>query len=1047
MRGPQISVLPLLLCLATLSAGAQEKRHSVNLLRNGGFDTGWNDEDGNGWLWSWPPGLAALDDSIARAGARSLRISVQDKRDMFDGVVRSARFRILPETIYHVSAWVRASGAALHAKGASSAAVTLSWYDEDWQELRSGQRGKARAQTTRAISLTDSDFEWRLVEKEVRSPAGARAARVELAMDGATGAVWFDEVKVECGYEINTRLAPLATGTIHPTMYPELGIYQAAAPPEIDGRDIDAAWNTFPHMPLLPAYPGQRVADVTLLRICFDREAIYVFLRCGRSAPPLRQRMKKHLDAEVWKNDCVGVLLHPPGAKDTYQIIVGITGDIYDAAGEQTEWNSHALTTVLLDPPSWNVELKIPYESMKTPPPELGAVWGMNVFRYQPDLDQLVATTASADIPPNIADFGCVKFHFKRWPAERTLRTPTAKVIGRLLDPSGPAGSVMVSMGPRSTRTTSCGLYCIEDVDFSLQDLVVHPEGYQRFVGRVYVQAATTYLPTLQLQAVSPYRLSFPANALPFEGGYGLSVRHYLAPANPDRKPDDGSFQSPLRLRAAQGEYEPAAFTIYTKTPLKNVRINVGDLTGEKTRDFLGQEAIRLSLVRLQRKRKHVADRTVQRTVLCPEVLDPCSPFDLDEAGFREVWLSLHVPADAVPDSYSGRIEVIPENEKAIHLPIHVDVLPIRLIEAKKKNGVYAGQGTKETDLRDMKEHGVDVVAFRAVSRAWHSKEETTVYPGNARRVFERLARSGLRGPAIVTPAPIERIVYLDLPGVFVDIGEEQRKTLYTSDVGGLTQIAATLGAGAILLAPLDRPAQSAKERKEREERCEWIRNTTRSGIFSTDALADLFKTEDQPRVQVRCYDAKELDRLDMAESRELSHRLTDGNTQAWFEFKPTANQSGEKAEIDRLAGGFYLWTSPFAARMRWNYRDIHGDPYDDLDEELGEGATLTYPDRTTGLPVSTPQWEAYREGVDDLRYLATLEGLIERAKKAGTAEVERTAAEQVLKNIRDEIDKYGPGMSRLLEQLKPEDYDRWRGEIASAILALQKALPSPDER
>ncbi|NOZ23031.1 MAG: hypothetical protein GXP25_18310 [Planctomycetes bacterium] len=1038
----------LLLCLTVLPLAAQEKEHTLNLLRNGGFEAGWNDEDGRGRLWTWPPGLAGLDDSAAAEGRRSLRICVQGKRDMFDGLARSAAFQVLPETIYRVSARVRASGVMLHAKGAASAGISVSWYDGDWQPLRVVQRGRAKARVTQAASLTATDFDWRPLKGEVRSPPGARAARIGLAMVGATGTVWFDDVKFEYRYEINTKLVPLSRGSIYPTMYPELGIYQADGPPVIDGRDADDAWNTFPCMPLLPAYPGQHIADITLLRVCFDKEALYVYLRCHRSALAPLQRMKKATDAQVWKNDCVGVFLRVPGMSETYKIVVGITGAIYDAAGDRPQWNSHALVAVRHDVPSWSVEMKIPYRSLKTRAPELGAVWGINICRYRPNLDQLVSTTATANTLPDIVDFGGLKFHFKRQPARRSSRTPTATVLGRLLDESGPAAGVMVSIGPQSTRTSSCGLYCIKNAGFSLQGLVIHPGQHERFVARVFVKAARTYLPTIHVRAVDPRRLSFPADALPFDGNIGLSVHSYLTPAAPDRKPDAQGFRTSLRLRAAQGEYEPAAFAIYAKTPLRNVRISVGDLIGTRTQDFLGQNVIKLSLVRLQRKRKYVADRSVQRTVLCPEVLDPYTPVDLDANSFRDVWLSLHVPADAAPDTYTGAVEVAPENEKPVRLPIHVEVLPIRLADSlRKKHGVYAGRGTSEADLRDMKRHGVDIVAFRTASRASYSKGEIAVYSGDARRVLDRFVKSGLRGPVIVTPEPIEQITYVDLLGVLYNISEDQRKALYTSDVSNLAQIAATLQAGPVLFAPLDRPAQFAKQRKEWEDHCQWISGVSRAGIFSHKRLADLFRTEPGPRVRVRCYDARELDRLDMGEFRDMSRLLADGTTQAWFEFDPAVNVAGEKAEVERLANGFYLWVSPFEARMRWSYRDIHGDPYYDLDEELGEGATLTYPAPMTGAPVSTPQWEAYREGVDDLRYIATLEQWIRKAKKAGIAEAERTAAEQVLQQVRDEIDKYRPGMSRLLDRFGPEDYDRWRREIASAIVPLQKALPASEER
>lgn len=77
----------------------------------------------------------------------------------------------------------------------------------------------------------------------------------------------------------------------------------------------------------------------------------------------------------------------------------------------------------------------------------------------------------------------------------------------------------------------------------------------------------------------------------------------------------------------------------------------------------------------------------------------------------------------------------------------------------------------------------------------------------------------------------------------------------------------------------------------------------------------------------------------------------------------------------------------------------------------------MAYP--TVDGVIDTLQWEGYREGVDDTRYLATLLAAIDEAEPA--REKEAAAAEQWL----DTLDISG-------------DLDAIRGEMIDRILQLQ---------
>ena len=88
------------------------------------------------------------------------------------------------------------------------------------------------------------------------------------------------------------------------------------------------------------------------------------------------------------------------------------------------------------------------------------------------------------------------------------------------------------------------------------------------------------------------------------------------------------------------------------------------------------------------------------------------------------------------------------------------------------------------------------------------------------------------------------------------------------------------------------------------------------------------------------------------------------------------------------------------------------------------------------GTPIPVTLWAAYLEGMDDGRYLNTLEKLIARAKDAGfTAEAQRAQAD--IDFIRTSI-KVQPKY-KFDDLWDADTFDAYRWLLASRILELQK--------
>jgi len=97
-----------------------------------------------------------------------------------------------------------------------------------------------------------------------------------------------------------------------------------------------------------------------------------------------------------------------------------------------------------------------------------------------------------------------------------------------------------------------------------------------------------------------------------------------------------------------------------------------------------------------------------------------------------------------------------------------------------------------------------------------------------------------------------------------------------------------------------------------------------------------------------------------------------------------------------------------------------------------------TYPTKNGFVP--TIQWEATREGIDDVRYLTTLEYWVEKAQK--------TKEKPGLKEAVDEAQKilslpeiFYNDFNTLNRKLTPKDFEDLRIQIIKNILIIKKIL------
>ncbi len=464
----------------------------------------------------------------------------------------------------------------------------------------------------------------------------------------------------------------------------------------------------------------------------------------------------------------------------------------------------------------------------------------------------------------------------------------------------------------------------------------------------------------------------------------------------PERFPVPGIVGTELAVSACRGEYEPASFVVDAMEELRDVTVRCSD--AKSAGATLPASQIDVRIVKCWWQAGVELD-DVRHPTLTPELLlkdpefvsvnhrqknhtlkDPQAPRDADElqpvsipaATAQQFWVTVHVPEDAKAGSYRGRLVLKPRNAPEIVMPLRIEVLPFELEEPALTYSIYyRGQlaadqdGKIDTDrkspqqylaeLRDLKAHGVS--------------HPTSYQSFGDQGLFDRAIELRKEAGIVVDP--------------FYSLG---------------------IGTGA----PTSPEALEDLETRVRTHLAQVRKHGIKEFyIYGIDeAEGDVLKAERAAfkvahkagaKVFVACGGATFTlvgDLLDLAVSsgddpekwHDVGHRI----------FNYAGPQVGlEQPETYRRNYGLGLWKAGYDGAMDYAYQDTFGPSVYVDDDATWRDYIFAYP--TVDGVIDTIQWEGFREGVDDVRYLTTLLQAIERGKAAdGKAPLAQEAGEWV---------------------------------------------------
>jgi photosystem II stability/assembly factor-like uncharacterized protein len=161
---------------------------------------------------------------------------------------------------------------------------------------------------------------------------------------------------------------------------------QTAVRPYLDGEFNDPCWKDTTSLKLASA-GGDTVRDFpTEVRLAYDREFLYVALRClhprDRYVAPAKKRGQ---DSDLRPFDRVSLLIDIDRDYATYfQLQVDQRGCVRDDCCGDLTWNPRWYVALKSEPDFWQVEAAIPLGELTGSPVTVGRTWAFNVVRTIP---------------------------------------------------------------------------------------------------------------------------------------------------------------------------------------------------------------------------------------------------------------------------------------------------------------------------------------------------------------------------------------------------------------------------------------------------------------------------------------------------------------------------------------------------------------------------------------------------------------------------------------------------------------------------------------
>ncbi len=516
--------------------------------------------------------------------------------------------------------------------------------------------------------------------------------------------------------------------------------------------------------------------------------------------------------------------------------------------------------------------------------------------------------------------------------------------------------------------------------------------------------------------------------------GYALFARAWCEPVWQTEFPRQSELDAPVRMFAAPDEFETTSFTIHALKDFKEIDLKAGVLADAAGNTLpLDTHYIRYMFIRSYYNTRGTYFEG-------PDVVMPWSPQSLDKGRNLRIWLTAHVPENAVPGDYKGTVEVTLDG-KIQQVPVSLKVLPIKLYKNPKYVfGLYYRpaanffssapdayslkwwQGRYDAELDDMKNTGFNMLMNGIGLHLQH-----------ANKTVAKLAAHGINREApVAIPARALYKKHMGEPLIHhftnLKMPPDAYFTEFQEHIRAIIKLSQGQNWPEMLFYVADEPNSADLSRQFLLRLLKAVRAEGGKTLLAAELSKPVFE-ELYPYVDVWSTHDFSLPPDELAALKQRYPHMR------FWVYPNTAAASNDHVVpvAARMTFGFGLWMSGFEGLMPWIYQHTEGDQWNNLDGSTADCMSKT---GDNGAPIAVTNWVAFREGIDDGRYIYTLERLIDAAARAGH-QAEADAAAKVLKDIRDAVPV--EEFYRRENVWEGGSLDAARYQVAQQILKLQK--------
>lgn len=460
--------------------------------------------------------------------------------------------------------------------------------------------------------------------------------------------------------------------------------------------------------------------------------------------------------------------------------------------------------------------------------------------------------------------------------------------------------------------------------------------------------------------------------------GFVAWTPNWMERIYPNSVPEAADVERRCTTFAAPGEYEPVSVAVRALRDLEAVRVKLGDLTGDAGR--IPAESLEIRKVRCWPQRIGSSWSTEYQVM--PELLELFESVDIAADQTQEFWLTIHVPDAAAAGNYAGPVRVTVDDGGEWETTLGLQVLPFRLARAERPVGMYWRDEQWEPErldkeLRDMVEHGVTAVTLSRAPTIENVDGKLVADTSELLAFLQHLKQLGIEGPIPYYPG-LDGLVRRAFP-------EGDFDAQYVEAIRQLEEVSSRDDTPKLLHYPVDEIGNS----DERGEKAAHLCSLTAQVPGATSYI-----TVNNYEAGEKWGDSFDIWCGNIEYTADQEQRLLERGKR-YMRYGPAYLNSCRKA---RNSSGFGFYRRPAEAHYYWHYQAFNRDPFNDFDGTARDWcAAYPGPDG----PIPTLDWEAIREGIDDLRYIATLKQLAAQAENGNAAQRQAAArARDELKQV-----------------------------------------------